>query len=83
MMNDSNQVSSPCNKTCKLNKANKMCIGCGRTLENIAEWSKASPDRLEEIKRESEMRLANFLKENQLIENKRPKVRASSLDLSL
>ena len=82
-MNNSNQVSSPCNKTCKLNKANKMCIGCGRTLENIAEWSKASPDRLEEIKRESEIRLENFLRDNQTMENKRSKARVSGFDLSL
>ena len=29
-------VESPCNNVCKIE--NDVCIGCGRTLEEIAHW---------------------------------------------
>jgi len=34
--------ASPCIKVCVLD-ADRMCIGCGRLLEEIAEWSQMSP----------------------------------------
>jgi uncharacterized protein len=33
---------SPCVKVCRLDAANNMCIGCGRLLSEIAEWSRMS-----------------------------------------
>ena len=32
------QVASPCNSVCKLN-VDDVCIGCGRSLDEIANWS--------------------------------------------
>ncbi len=31
-------VESPCVRICKLS-ANNVCIGCGRTVEEIAKWT--------------------------------------------
>ena len=41
------KVVSPCIKICTLQ--NNFCIGCGRSTQEIAEWSKASNKRKEEI----------------------------------
>ena len=32
-------VPSPCNKVCILDSATQVCIGCFRTLDEIARWS--------------------------------------------
>ena len=29
---------SPCVKLCVLHEATKICLGCGRTLDEIAQW---------------------------------------------
>jgi predicted Fe-S protein YdhL (DUF1289 family) len=46
-------IKSPCNNICKLNNKN-ICIGCKRSLDEIASWSKLTDvDKLkilEEIK---------------------------------
>ena len=31
-------VSSPCNKVCTLDPATQVCIGCFRTMDEIAAW---------------------------------------------
>ncbi len=36
-------VPSPCNQICVLN-AEKVCIGCGRSSEEIGHWSGATVD---------------------------------------
>lgn len=42
-MNRSNAYpASPCIKICKMDEAGKYCIGCKRTLEEIASWSAMS-----------------------------------------
>jgi predicted Fe-S protein YdhL (DUF1289 family) len=41
-------VASPCVDICRLN-AQGLCIGCRRTLNEIAEWSQASDARRKEI----------------------------------
>jgi uncharacterized protein len=41
-------VPSPCVDICRLN-AQGLCIGCRRTLSEIAEWSQASDARRLEI----------------------------------
>ena len=41
------KVVSPCIKVCTLE--NDFCIGCGRSTQEIAEWSKATAKRREEI----------------------------------
>lgn len=39
-------VTSPCVKTCRIDDDSGICIGCGRTLDEIAAWgSLADSDR--------------------------------------
>ncbi|WP_091830885.1 DUF1289 domain-containing protein [Bosea lupini] len=35
-------ISSPCIKICVMDPASKLCQGCGRTLQEIAQWSRLS-----------------------------------------
>ncbi|HEY4367010.1 MAG TPA: DUF1289 domain-containing protein [Steroidobacteraceae bacterium] len=37
------QVASPCIKTCTLDER-QICVGCGRSLDEIAAWSRMSAD---------------------------------------
>ena len=32
-------ISSPCTKICTIDPQSKLCLGCGRTLSEIAEWA--------------------------------------------
>ncbi len=41
------KVISPCIKICTLQ--NNFCIGCGRSTQEIAEWSKATSERKKQI----------------------------------
>jgi uncharacterized protein len=38
-------VGSPCNQVCVIDEPIGICIGCGRTLGEIAEWQGAKPAR--------------------------------------
>jgi uncharacterized protein len=31
-------IDSPCTKVCVVDPARKLCIGCGRSLDEIARW---------------------------------------------
>jgi predicted Fe-S protein YdhL (DUF1289 family) len=31
-------IESPCNKVCVVHPVQKLCIGCGRSLDEIARW---------------------------------------------
>ncbi|MBK8524839.1 MAG: DUF1289 domain-containing protein [Betaproteobacteria bacterium] len=35
---------SPCVNICRMDADNHMCVGCFRTLDEIAQWSRASED---------------------------------------
>lgn len=37
-----NAISSPCIKVCVIDPASRLCQGCGRTLQEIAQWSQLS-----------------------------------------
>jgi len=49
-------VPSPCVDICRLD-AQGLCIGCRRTIDEIAEWSRASEARRREILRQLKDRL--------------------------
>lgn len=43
----SGQISTPCLKVCLVSDRTSQCIGCGRTIEEIAAWSRLTePERL-------------------------------------
>jgi uncharacterized protein len=50
-------ISSPCNQICAINLPTGYCSGCGRTLNEIAEWSTASATRQRAILAELPYRL--------------------------
>lgn len=47
-MNDTpwrrDEIESPCVQICMINPRTKLCIGCKRTAEEIAQWSRLTPD---------------------------------------
>ncbi|UUD62649.1 DUF1289 domain-containing protein [Pseudomonas seleniipraecipitans] len=51
-------VASPCQRRCCLNDADK-CLGCGRLLAEILEWSGADEGRRLAIRALTEGRLAS------------------------
>jgi uncharacterized protein len=53
--NDHAPASSPCIQICRLD-ANGLCVGCLRTLGEIAEWSGATNARRHEILQELKLR---------------------------
>ena len=42
------EVPSPCTGVCTLGPR-QLCVGCGRTIQEIAEWAGASADRQRQI----------------------------------
>lgn len=38
-----NEVDSPCTKICTVHPVERICIGCYRTIEEIAAWSRMEP----------------------------------------
>jgi len=49
-------VPSPCIDICRLDNQG-LCVGCRRTIDEIAEWSRASEARRREILRAVELRM--------------------------
>ncbi|MEP4507519.1 DUF1289 domain-containing protein [Parasphingorhabdus sp.] len=42
-------MTSPCNNICKIDEPSGYCIGCGRTMAEIAQWPGASSDQRQQI----------------------------------
>jgi len=51
-----NSVASPCKNTCSINKDN-ICPSCGRSVDEIAEWSSANNEIKQNIIAVSKKRL--------------------------
>ncbi|MFC4314962.1 DUF1289 domain-containing protein [Steroidobacter flavus] len=41
-------VASPCIKVCVLD-ARQVCVGCGRTIDEIAQWSRLTEEQRREV----------------------------------
>jgi len=50
--------ASPCIGICRID-AQRVCIGCFRHIDEIAEWTRASPERRLEIRRLAKQRAAD------------------------
>jgi len=61
-MNESPRVSvpSPCRDLCQLDQAG-VCIGCGRTVAEITEWTRADSERRLQIRAAARTRLEQAL----------------------
>jgi predicted Fe-S protein YdhL (DUF1289 family) len=53
------QVASPCNRVCCLDDSD-VCIGCGRTMTEICEWSLSTDERRLEIAAMARARLTEM-----------------------
>jgi predicted Fe-S protein YdhL (DUF1289 family) len=51
-------IESPCNKVCAVDPISAHCVGCGRTLAEIAGWIRFSADERARIMAELPRRLA-------------------------
>lgn len=43
------EIDSPCVKLCAVHPVEKICVGCFRTVEEIANWSLMSPEERHRI----------------------------------
>jgi predicted Fe-S protein YdhL (DUF1289 family) len=43
------EVESPCVKLCVVHPEERICIGCYRTIEEIATWSRMTPEARREV----------------------------------
>jgi hypothetical protein len=51
-------IESPCNKICTLDARSGLCLGCGRTVDEIARWSAMSAAERARVMTELPVRLA-------------------------
>jgi predicted Fe-S protein YdhL (DUF1289 family) len=63
---------SPCIGLCKMDEGGTLCLGCQRSLAEIAQWSTAAPTRKSEILAAVASRRAS----------QRPQMKAASVDRS-
>lgn len=43
------EIDSPCVKVCVIHPESRLCLGCHRTTDEIARWSKMTPEERAEI----------------------------------
>ena len=55
-------IESPCVKTCTLDARNGLCLGCGRTIDEIARWTAMSDIERRQVMDELSGRLAAYEK---------------------
>lgn len=36
-------ILSPCNEVCRIDASTRLCVGCGRSIEEIGSWASFSP----------------------------------------
>jgi len=54
-------VKSPCNNVCQLDPKSGLCIGCARTLDEIARWAEMSDAERERVMAELPQRSNSVL----------------------
>ena len=52
------EIESPCINVCVLDPGATYCVGCGRTLAEIARWAAFSPEERRKIMAELPARMA-------------------------
>lgn len=54
------EVESPCVKVCVIDPRTRLCLGCRRSLDEIAGWSAMSPEARRAVMAELPARAAEF-----------------------
>ena len=62
-------IESPCVRICAIDPASNLCLGCGRTLDEIARWYGMSPDDRSRVMAELPARMES-LRESYVNRNK-------------
>lgn len=52
----SQEVPSPCTGVCRMDERSGWCLGCARTLDEIAAWSMLSPEDKRALRSRLELR---------------------------
>jgi uncharacterized protein len=55
---DESMIETPCVKICTLDARIGLCLGCGRTIDEIARWASMSASERTKVMRELPDRLA-------------------------
>jgi hypothetical protein len=50
-------IQSPCNRVCTLDPVSGTCLGCGRSLDEIARWTQMSDVERERLMADLDRRL--------------------------
>jgi predicted Fe-S protein YdhL (DUF1289 family) len=51
-------IESPCTKVCSVDPVSGLCLGCGRSLDEIARWTSLSAGERAQLMAELPQRLA-------------------------
>jgi predicted Fe-S protein YdhL (DUF1289 family) len=54
-------IDTPCTKVCTLDPISGLCVGCGRTLDEIGRWTAMSDAERRQLMTELPRRLAGAL----------------------
>lgn len=57
MLNETPNIKSPCKLICQLQLTSGLCLGCGRSREEIASWTRYTDAQREEIMRQLDKRM--------------------------
>lgn len=55
-------IPSPCIHVCTVEPKSQLCLGCGRSLPEIAQWSRFTPEEREAVTAELPARLKELEK---------------------
>ena len=56
------EVESPCIKLCTVHPTERICVGCYRTIDEISQWSRLSPDQRRSVMAELPTRAPRLAK---------------------
>ena len=56
----SQSIESPCVKVCAIDATTGWCLGCGRSMAEIGNWSTLAPERRRAVMAELEARMAGI-----------------------
>ena len=51
-------IQSPCINICTIDARSQLCIGCGRTIDEVAAWSTLSAERRAQVMAELPARMS-------------------------
>lgn len=60
MLLETPKIESPCKLICQLDLISGLCLGCGRSREEIASWTRYTPSQRDVITGELEARMKDL-----------------------